>query len=116
MQLKSISGSNNLNENSIRPRIFRELDYSFNTNEKRLQPFEQDLYKLAIERKYLVVDVNARQRLLDLWQSASSAQGLRFIVLEKNPESGIATVFVEGKVYFRGYLLDAKNELLSLLK
>jgi len=82
---------------------------------QELKPFEKDIYENALNRRYLVVDEDASDRLWDLWQRATSVQGYPFVVMQKNPDTCIATVYMEGKVFFRGKYAEAQKEVNNLL-
>lgn len=83
--------------------------------ETKLQPFEEEIYKKAIKRGYMVVDERVHANLWDVWHKAASAQGIRLLVLVKHPEQGEGSIFCENKLVYRGELLSAKKEIKNFL-
>lgn len=81
-----------------------------------LRPHERTLYQKALKKGYLDISERDRDNLWHIWEKACLAQAIDFLVLIKQTEKNIGTVFCNQQQIAQIDLSDAKRLVRQLAK
>ncbi len=79
-----------------------------------LRPHERATYQRALKKGYLDITQRDRDNLWHIWEKACLAQSIDFLVLIKETDKNIGTIFNNDKRIFEGNLSDAKHHIQQL--
>ncbi len=66
----------------------------------RLKQHEQEKFSLAIKRKFLVVDFDSRENLVNIWKKYCMAKSWKYVAVEKTQTSLTYVSQLDGKIKF----------------
>jgi hypothetical protein len=76
-----------------------------------LRPHERAAYKRAIQKGYLDITEKDRANLWHIWEKACRAMQWKFLVLIKDTDNGLGTIYTESKMLKQVALATAKEEV-----
>lgn len=79
-----------------------------------LRPHERATYERALKKGYLDITEKDRVNLWHIWEKACLAMRWRFLVLIKDTENSLGTIYDNNKFFGSSELLNAKNEIRDL--
>ncbi len=77
----------------------------------RLKKHEQEKFSLAIKRKFLVVDFDSRENLINIWKKYCSVKSWNYVVVEKTQTDRTYVIQKNGKMTF-----DNRKEAVSFAR
>ncbi|MFT7528049.1 MAG: hypothetical protein ACI9LY_003209 [Arenicella sp.] len=81
-----------------------------------LRPHERGAYQRALKKGYLDITEKDRVNLWHIWEKACLAMQSDFLVLVKNTDSGLASIYKDSQMIKETQLSEAKREMKSMLK
>lgn len=79
-----------------------------------LRPHERATYERALKKGYLDITEKDRVNLWHIWEKACLAMQWRFLVLIKDTENSLGTIYDNNEIVGSSELPNAKNEIRDL--
>ena len=79
-----------------------------------LRPHERACYKRALKKGYLDITEKDRANLWHIWEKACLATQWKFLVLIKDTDNGVGTIYQDNKIISNRELASAKNAIAYL--
>ena len=79
-----------------------------------LRPHERDTYQRALKKGYLDITEKDRANLWHIWEKACLAQDWDFLILVKDRNNSLGTVYKNNKMLLEVSLTDAKTKIQQL--
>ncbi len=80
-----------------------------------LRSHERESYQRALKKGYLDITEKDRANLWHIWEKACLAMNWNFLVLIKDPEKDIGTIYQNNKIAGRDKLSNTKKKMKSLV-
>lgn len=79
-----------------------------------LRPHERHQYQRALSKGYLDITIKDRDNLWHIWEKACIALDQPFLVLVKQADKALATIYVDNALLEQLPLADAKSRIKAL--
>lgn len=79
-----------------------------------LKPHERDTFNRALAKGYLVIHEKDRANLWHIWEKACLAKGIPFLILIKDTQNALGTVYQNDNIAYLGSLEEAKKIIQTL--
>ena len=80
-----------------------------------LRPHERATYQRALKRGFLEITEQDRANLWHIWEKACEAQDIAFLVLIKDIQRGVGTIYQQGELLKELDLAESKKHIKQLL-
>ncbi len=80
-----------------------------------LRPYERAAYQRALKKGYLDITEKDRANLWHIWGKACAAMQWKFLVLIKDTDNGVGTVYASNKKVSESELVNAKKRMKDLV-